>query len=253
LSAKLPTKSAALVGQALATVHTAFSPGAIATNPEFKWLRRGIPWILQVHKPHPELLTSISAANYQTLRIIQSQENLAKQLDALQPLWQHDTIVHGDMKSDNILIVPEDIDGTEQRVYIVDWELIQLGDPAWDIAGALQDFVLFWINSIPPGSEIGSMLDRARFPIRAIHAPIRAFWRGYRALASKSSHDARGLLSRAIRFSGARLIQSAFERAYTTDALPSAAVLMLQLSANVLSDPEGAQVRVYGIFDDDEM
>ncbi len=45
--------------------------------------------------------------------------------------WRELSLVHGDLKHDNLLLAP----GGE--VWIVDWEMARLGDPAWDLAGLM--------------------------------------------------------------------------------------------------------------------
>ena len=49
-------------------------------------------------------------------------------------------------------------------------------------------------------------------------------------------------------FSAARLIQTAYEMAQTAQTLPAASVLLLQISANLLTDPAVRQVQLYGLF-----
>src|SRR5205085_4146404 len=102
-----------------------------------------LPWVMRVHKPSPDLMATLSPANMETLKILQTQEQISARLDVLRKRWIASTLIHNDIKSDNIL-VSAPADGAP-RVHIVDWELVQIGDPAWDIAGVLQDFVLFWI------------------------------------------------------------------------------------------------------------
>lgn len=45
--------------------------------------------------------------------------------------WRALSLVHGDLKHDNLLLLP----GGDVR--IVDWEMARLGDPAWDLAGLM--------------------------------------------------------------------------------------------------------------------
>lgn len=231
-----------LVGTALATFHRTFRG---TTNPRLGWLHRQTPWVMRVHKPSPDLLSSLSPANVETLRILQTQEQISAHLDALRRQWRVETVIHNDIKSDNILVVK----GGE-CVSLVDWELVQLGDPAWDIAGLLQDFILLWVTSmtVTPGATTEMLAASARLPLADLQKAIRAFWKSYRAAADLTPDQAARLITRAVAFSAARLIQSAYEMGAVTPALAPASVLLLQVSANLLRDPEAGQVQLYGLI-----
>jgi len=233
------------VGTALGTIHRCGRKAQLET--QLPWLQDPIPWALKVHKPGPELFGGLSHANFRTIQIIQTMEGIAGNLDRLRRLWRAETIIHNDVKSDNLLVLRAP-DGQES-IRIVDWELVQWGDPAWDVAGMLQDFVLFWLFSMTDtqGSS-EAMAASAAYPLKVLQPAIRRFWMGYRTAAGLDDGASTALLARAVPFSAARLIQSAYELAQTAPALPAQSILLLQISANLLRDPEGSQVQLYGLF-----
>jgi Ser/Thr protein kinase RdoA (MazF antagonist) len=247
---QFPNDVSRAFGHALGTVHKILRSTIQAWEPGLPWSHRNAPWIMLVHKPEPESLARLSAANYQTLRILQAQGNLSMQLDGLRHLWQPNTVIHNDIRGDNILVLTA---GSTQNVAkveirVVDWEMVQIGDPAWDLAAALQDIVHFWIASLPLAFDvtIEQAIAQARYPWAAMQGAIRALWQGYRDSANLVGSEASALLVRAVTFSGARLIQSAFEMSQGP-ALTAQAVLLLQISENLLNEPGIAQVQFYGI------
>jgi hypothetical protein len=237
------------VGRALGVVHRTFRDPALLMGPALGWLSPAVPWVMMVHKPGPEFLATISPANYQTLRILQTQRQLGESLDRLRGSWLPDTVIHGDVKSDNVLLCPPAVPGAGgETARLVDWEAVQRGDPAWDVAGLFQDTVLFWINSMAlAGEDVSAMVGSARFPWGILQAYLRSFWQGYRQTAAVEADEANATLLRAVAFSGARLVQTAYEASHESVAMPAQAVLLLQVSANLMADPESAQLQFYGI------
>lgn len=245
----IPVEDGRDLGRALGTVHRLFRVTGLARDARLDWLSHALPWILTLHQPGPELLSRISPANYQTLRILQNREGPGEPLDRLRRLWRTETVIHGDIKADNVLVVRSEQAPNSSRLRIVDWEMVQHGDPAWDLAGALQDFLLFWIASMPISATLtaAAMIARARHPLDGLRGTIRALWQGYRAAAGLAAIEADALLARAVAFSAARLIQSAYEISQESSRISARSVVLLQLSANLLADPAQAQARLYGI------
>src|SRR4051794_1036244 len=223
--AQFPLPAVRAAGEVLARFHTAFRLPGPASDPRLSWLPRHTPWILRAHKPSPDVLTSITPANAEALRILQTREDLSANLDALRGRWQASTLIHNDIKSDNVLVVASP--GGESGIRLVDWELVQIGDPAWDIAGMLQDFILFWINSMQLGggqTTPEAMIPTAKYPLPVLQGAIRAFWKSYRSTAGLAPADAVALIERAVAFSAARLIQSAYEIGQSVSSLVPSSV-----------------------------
>ncbi|MFI5459405.1 MAG: phosphotransferase [Isosphaerales bacterium] len=247
----LTVPAARALGHALGTVHRVLSLSDWMQDPRLAGLSRALPWAMLLHKPGPALLASLSAANFQTVRILQTDEGLGDRLDRLARQWRPETVIHGDIKLDNILVRPprQERETAPVELWIADWETVRIGDPAWDLAGALQDFLVFWVSSMPVSGEltVEQMIAEARVPLEALRGAMRALWSGYRAGAGLGPADADGLLLRAVSFSAARLIQSVYEISYEADRLDGHSVVLLQIAANLLAEPELGQVQLYGI------
>jgi hypothetical protein len=244
-----PRETGRQLGQVLAVVHRTFRDAAILSALPLAWLPSVVPWVMMVHQPGPELLATISPANYQTLRILQTEGPFGESLDRLRSMWLPETVIHGDVKSGNILVTPPLGAGTVgETIRLVDWELVQRGDPAWDVAGVFQDIVLFWIKNMPVDTgDVSAMAAAAGFPWHVLQTYLRSFWQGYRQAAELTAEVENALLLRAVAFSGARLVQTAYEASQVSAELPAQSVLLLQVSAHLLADAESAQLQFYGI------
>jgi Ser/Thr protein kinase RdoA (MazF antagonist) len=237
------------IGRALGIVHRILRDPPLRTAPALSGLSSAAPWVMMFHQPGPELLATLSPGNCQMLRVLQTHGQLGAALDRLRAAWLPETVIHGDVRCDNILVSPPAAPaGGGETVRLVDWELVQWGDPAWDVAAVLQDAVVFWVNSMIPGDpDISALVASARFPWGLLQAYLGSFWQGYRQTAGLTADQENVTLLRAVAFSGARLVQAVFEGSAASDAMPAQAVLLLQVSANLVADAESAQLQFYGI------
>jgi hypothetical protein len=201
------------------------------------------PWVLSLHRPDTSLFRDASAANLELIKILQSDEGIGERLDELRAGWRVETLIHQDVKWDNCLVGPDD------RLRLIDWEVAVAGDPHWDLGSALSQYLGFWLYSIPvTGSEPPARFPTlARFPLDAMKGALRGCCEEYAHAAESEEGLSDEHLRRTVAYAGARLIQSAFEASQFAQRLDSAAILHLQLGANLLQRPgEGAE-RLLGL------
>jgi Phosphotransferase enzyme family len=244
-------ETARSLGEVLGTIHRVLRVTDLGQSPYLAWLSHALPWVFALQNPTMTLRAGLSPANLETLRVLQTQEVFGEQFDRLSKQWRPGAVIHGDVRFENV-VVRRRRPGQERdavELWLVDWEFTRIGDPAWDLAGALQDYLVFWISSMPlsKGLTAEQMIGEARLPLAALQSATRALWSGYRIGAGLHQVEEQDLLSRAVAFSAVRLIQSAFEAADSADSLRGRSVLLLQISANLLADPERGQVQLYGI------
>jgi Ser/Thr protein kinase RdoA (MazF antagonist) len=238
------------LGRALALIHGAFAAAEQPVNCQLDWLPRDLPGVLSIHRPAPGLLRDLTRSESELLRVLQSENGISVCLDRLCLDWRATTVIHGDVRFDNVLVRPAGPEtGAFREIWITDWEMVQFGDPAWDLAGALQSLLICWVYSMPLSDErtAEEMVSHAQIPAAHIRRAARALWSGYQAGAELTFAEAEGLLLRAVTYSAARLIQSALESLQGLQYFAGPAVLLLQLSENILADPERAQMQLYGI------
>jgi Phosphotransferase enzyme family len=238
------------LGRALALIHNAFLAAEHPLNRHPDWLSGGLPWVFSIHRPAPGLLRDLTRSQSELLRVLQSENGLSACLDRLSLEWRETTVIHGDMRFDNVLVRPAGPEISAFReIWITDWEMAQLGDPAWDLAGALQSLLMLWVYSMPLSDErtAEEMVSQARIPTTHIRKAARALWSGYEDRVALTPAEVDGLLRRAVTYSAARLIQSAIEGLQGLQYLAGPAVLLLQISANILAEPERARMQLYGI------
>jgi hypothetical protein len=200
-----------------------------------------LPWAFDLRGTFGEGAARARASDRAVLAVIARDPELSRLLDALHPHWQPAGLIHGDMKWDHLLLEP----GGVRAVKIIDWETAQEGDPAWDLAGIVQDFARAWIHSMPTGgASPDDPAGRALYPAEQVRADLGRFWRAYARAAEPP--DPPALLARAVRFTGARLLETILQQQRDAHALTRHSVLMLELCRNVMRDPHAAVAALVG-------
>lgn len=244
---EFPSDAAAPLGESLGIVHRLFRQSPDRTEDDLAGLSRATPWILVAHRPTPEMFARMSPANLQMLKWLQKNSGITSALDRLRNDWSAETLIHNDMKGDNILVTGRA--GEEVQVRIIDWELIQIGDPAWDVGSVFCDFLNYWLLSVPLSGDLNSeeMLERAEIPLRRIHPATRTFWNAYRSSVRMQTDKTAAFLTRALRFAAARIAQGAYDWSSGTGEPPNLSVAMLQLAANIFDNTREASLHLFGI------
>ena len=175
--ADFPARAGRLLGRALGEVHATFQDPAFSAEAAWHVLPRALPWVLGAHRPGADALTWLSPADLRILEILGRSE-LPRELDALAEGWPRQTLIHGDVRSDNVLVCARE-GGADLR--LVDWELVRWGDPAWDLGSAFADFLLLWIRSLPlcAGRSASETVQEAGHPLARLRPAMQAVWSGY--------------------------------------------------------------------------
>jgi hypothetical protein len=233
-------ESARLVGSALGLVHS-FGP-AIAVDPAFRTIfTRQLPWPLMLDTLGPQVFQPYGAAGMQLYSMLQQTPGLIPMLCALRMEWVYDSLIHGDMKWDNCLAWTGE--KGEQRLRIVDWELADLGDGAWDVASILKEYLVVAIFAALTAQQTGAA---AAHTMATLRPSIREFWAAYAAARGLIGDAARIARDRAVRFTAARLVTAVLEYLHASPNASAAASAMIQSSAGILLQPGAAAAELFG-------
>lgn len=224
---------------------------------------RRLPWILSVHQTSADLFGSLSAANAQVLGIIQKYPDFQQTLDTLRQGWRFDTLIHGDIKWDNLLVSVSNADsaspdsaggGASQaddglKLRLIDWELADFGDPLWDAGAVFQSYLSFWVFSMPaaPGVPAEQLAQSAQYPLEKMLPAVRAFWKTYSQTRGLGEAETSAALELAVSYGAARMIQTAYESMFYAPQITASALYLLQLSLNILKSPNEAVSRLLAL------
>jgi len=242
-AAQFPVATVAAVGQLLRQFHRLASP--LATDPDLAFLPTELPFAFRLHEPSPQFLSYASQGTYQLLEAVQRSQPFVAALNEVGATWELNSLIHGDIKMDNFLVLDPAAaySAGSTQVRLIDWEMAQLGDAAWDAAGVLQDFVFWWVISMPMEDEEANLVAKASFPVRLVQAGVAAFWASY----CQADPATEALLPKVVRFAACRLLQTAYELSSRFDYIPRPASILLQIAMNLLTNLERGARDLFGL------
>ncbi|MBI4306509.1 MAG: phosphotransferase [Chloroflexi bacterium] len=246
-----PPEIAQDLGNAMASYHRALSGLRIGDGTTNCRVVDWLPGVFDIAKPGPETLRFATEGQLEMIRRMQD-AGAVPVLEELRGLWTASTLIHGDIKWDNVLIPPTSKSADIRALRLVDWELAGYGDPAWDVGSALHEYSVFVINTIPLSDQDSPQQITKAFAGRLpkVQPHMRALWGAYASACALTGNNRALFLDRAVRFCAARLIQTAWEWTRATLTVSNQAACFLQLALNILRRPQDAQVFVLGIVDD---
>jgi phosphotransferase family enzyme len=184
------------------------------------------PSYLSLHEAEDDEMASHGLGRLELVRLVKKHPEFGTALDRLRDEWREDTLVHGDWKIENCLVSDD-----REQIRVIDWELAGYGDACWDVATMLQSYWSFWVRW--PSS----------YTMEEIRPAVGWFLDAY---AEARGCAASEVSSRAIRFMGARMLQTAFEALDGRDAMTADAVRLAQASLNILTRAEWAEEQLLG-------
>jgi aminoglycoside phosphotransferase (APT) family kinase protein len=222
------------LGTALAVLH---EEGRAAAD-EWPGDARSAP--VGVHRPTPADNHRYSAGSLDVIVLLQRSAPLCAHLDRLCLPPPLETLVHGDVRLENVIA------GGASGLRLVDWEFAGAGEGMWDVASFVASCIGAWLWSIPqiPAVSPERLVDEATLPLAAIRPGLGAFWTAY---AARSQLHPPAALRRCIDLAAIRLAQLAVEAAADTEDLRAVSVMHLQVAHNMLDRPAAASDELLGL------
>lgn len=199
---------------ALADLHRAPIQDAYRRYPE---------WLLRPPVPTSTLLTPYEYAHGAGLDFdayLRVMQKLEPEFRELHEQWRPDTIVHYDLRDDNILF-PRNPDSA-CPVRLIDWELAGFGDPCYDLGYLVGQFL---VNAVRRHGD-GEVL-------RAARRNARTFLNAYRTLTGISID----VELRILRYAGVALLLQAAMRLQQLGMLTQVGHLCLLYGKRLVADP----------------
>lgn len=206
-----------------------------------------LPWILLLDDNGPHYF-SPQQNNTDLIGMIRGNAELMTMLNAIKQEWQQTALIHGDIKWTNFITPKTATDASE--VKLVDWEISDIGDPWWDVAGLLQSFLSTWLFGFDNMNAAQHRLqpNMKAFDIDQIQPAAAHFWKTYTGSMQIRPEEEHAALIKSMRYTAARMLQTSIEGVIQTPQLYPNNVRIVQVAFNILKSPELAAQELFGIF-----
>ena len=224
------------LGAAIASYHQIRS---VPDRPQAALFPQEPPWVLFLHIRPRNANLERSPACSAIIDMLVKAPGLAEHFAGLRASWARDTLIHCDLKWENCLLSPVDAPLEEQKLHIIDWELADIGDAAWDVGSIFQSYLNLWIASMNPipGAALDVVSGTATVMIDTIQQAIAVFWDSYAATSEHVRVGGKQFIVHCVRMMAARMCISAFEGSAKSATVDLRALLMVQVALNVLDNP----------------
>ncbi len=232
----------------LASLHKDLSD-QVEQTPALEFFNRQAPWMMLFGDQDHPLIKSSGQSMGAVSQLIRQQPEFTQLLEELRYEWSGDYLVHGDIKLVNFIRVADN--GTES-LKLIDWEISDLGDPLWDVAGLLQSLITLWVFSQNPNPMLQNQPQAGMefLTWEKVLSSSQGFWQAY--LKGRSLYNPDNTLNTAesrhklIRFTAARMMQTACEaNMHTADIQPHSNKI-LQIVTQIINTPDAWASQVLG-------
>lgn len=202
----------------------------IKENTSLQFFNKQLPWILNMGNLQN---SDPSGINNTVILEIHKHPNLVKKIEAVASQWVTNSLIHGDIKWMNFIVLPND-----KEIKLVDWEIADLGDPMWDVAGVFQSYFSSWVLSFNnQNTQQHEKMSGTEFlTLEAILSVVKIFWDTYTKKQKFSSTEKNEKLLKTLSYMSIRMVQTAFENNMSQTQLLPNSVRIIQFCDNILDD-----------------
>ena len=241
-------KHAEDMGEIIASYHFDISEKQ-KENKSLQFFSGMIPWVLRISDKKEKFEWNSAGADKGStiIKIIREDEAFLSPIEALLKQWKATSLIHGDIKWVNF-IVGKQYGASEESLQLIDWEVADIGDPLWDVAGVFQSYLSGWIMSFDPDVNKHQQLPNYEFfKLEDMKPAMQAFWKKYCEARGFTKKEIQQAYRTAVGYTACRLIQTAIESNLSYQQHTTSSGRMLQLCKNLLTDSEKAAQELFGM------
>jgi Phosphotransferase enzyme family len=191
----------------------------------------------------PETFGQVRSEVFSFFRWWQGNPAVTAALADLAQGWRSDCLVHQDLKFSNWLWCEATGD-----LRLIDWELMDWGDPLTDVADVVASYLELWLDSCDwtGDRQIAPCLATATVPLEVLQPSLQQLMRSYAATFPGVRRGDEDWVVQTLRWTGRKLIDRVERLVQYYLPMGQQAAATLQLAQRLLCQPELAGGLVFG-------
>jgi hypothetical protein len=208
-----------------------------------------------IEKLTPGFFGMICLDGIEFFRLVQRYEPLKQAIAQLKADWQPCCLIHADLKLSNVLIDPSGDLQIDLR--IIDWEKMLWGDPIFDLANAIADYLHLWLDGlvVSPNLDLESSLRLAVIPLEQIQpslvAVLRAYLNSFPEIHHTFPNTVTHFAQRLMQYTGFMLIERLRIKLEYHQPFDNRGICTLQVAKQLLCQPQASITSILGISEYD--
>ncbi|GEM_PF-1751602 len=162
---------------------------------------------------------------------------------------EHKGVGHGDIRWDNVLITEGGGRGGNMNFRLIDWEMAYVGDPAWDVACYLGEYLRLWFMSTL-GRQVTSVAEvesKAKFKLADTHESIAAFLDSYSRKSEIAAGKRPNLVPRLHAYLPYVVLLICYESLQRQAQFPPVCKVAIEMARDAIEDPQTKHHEWFGL------
>nr|AVH79663.1 hypothetical protein [Desmonostoc muscorum PCC 7121] len=198
----------------------------------------------------PEVFGIFPADGFKFLALYQRYDSLFQAIADLINAFKPCCLTHNDLKLSNVLLQENwEQKLSKKTIRIIDWELSNWGDPAYDLGTLIASYLKLWLNSLVVSKvlKIEESLKLATVPLEILQPSIASLLQAYLTTFPSVIEHRPDFLQRVVQFTGTALISEILSSIKYQKTFGNTGICMLQVAKSLVCRPEASLLTISGM------
>jgi thiamine kinase-like enzyme len=195
------------------------------------------------------LIDDLVPQGYTLISAYQSDPDIKKYIKKALSDYQPYCLCHNNLNFSNVYFHnSEDHDSGKYHLKIVDWHHHNLGDPAFDLAQIIGEYLMIWLDSMifNPSVDLDVSLRTARIPLESIKPSMESFMKTYIVQNPVMLSVFPDFINKVMCFTGFVLLCRILEKVQSNQYSNNQGICVFRIAKNLMLNPNASGKSILG-------